>query len=340
MQQIRYCSKLNFWRIFGKKINLKEIEITIEFSKVQSHATLIEQFSKAFELSNGDTLNLNIDLNTYSFLYSDHLCLIVSLVHYLRAKGVVVNGNIQNLKKESAQANYASRVEFFNLIGATFDEDFERQDASGRFTEILRFENENALDLHKEIMRILLTNDLNEDMLRVLDYCLWEVIDNTLNHSDTSFNYGIGSGFLCCQYFPKSNEVRLIIVDSAQGIHRALTSHPDSKFKKYNEPEAIENCIVKGVTNSKGMGFGLWATSTLVRENGGTLIIHSGNHSLKCEKETQVIESPKWQGTYTFLRINTDIPVTYGEIFGDDMSQKNNFDDFKDEIFGDLDDLW
>ena len=88
------------------------------------------------------------------------------------------------------------------------------------------------------------------------------------------------------------------------------------------------------------MGFGLWATATLVRENGGTLLIHSGDHSLRCEKETNVTEAPKWQGTYTFLRINTDIPVTYGEIFGDNMSQKNNFDDFKDEIFGDLDDLW
>ena len=319
---------------------MKEIDITIEFSKVQSHHSLIEQFSEAFELSDGDTLNLSIDLNTYSLLYSDHLCLIVSLIHYLRSVGVTVNGNIQNLKKESPKAKYASRVEFFNLIGANFDEDFERQDASGRFTEILKFENDNALDLHKEIMRILLTNELNEDMLRVLDYCLWEVIDNTLNHSDPSFEYGVGSGYLCCQYFPASKEVRLIIADSGQGIHSALTTHPDSKFKEYNEPEAIENCIVKGVTNSKGMGFGLWATATLVRENGGTLLIHSGDHSLRCEKETNVTEAPKWQGTYTFLRINTDIPVTYGEIFGDNMSQKNNFDDFKDEIFGDLDDLW
>lgn len=319
---------------------MKSIDISIEFSKVQSHHSLIEQFSQAFNLVEGDSINLNIDLNTYSLLYSDHLCIIVTLIDHLRLKGISVNGNFQNLKKESAQSKYASRVDFFNLIGAPFDEEFERKDASGKFTEILKFEEANALELQKRIMKILLTNELNEDMLRVLDYCLWEVIDNTLNHSDTSFEYGVGSGYLCCQFFPTSKEVRIIIADSGQGIHKALTSHPDSKFKDYSESEALENCIVRGVTNSNGMGFGLWATATLIRENGGTLLIHSGSHSLKCEKEPIVSKVPKWQGTYTFLRVNTDVPVTYGEIFGDDMTQNNSFDELKARIFGDLDDLW
>jgi len=319
---------------------LSTLVLTIKFSEVHSHISLIDQFFKAFDLKNGDVLNLSIDLNTPSNLYSDHLCLIVSFLNYLRSKGITVNGSIKELKKNTAQVKYASRVDFFNLIGASVHEDFERFDASQRFTEILKFENDNALDLHKRIMKILLTNDLNDDMLRVLDYCLWEVIDNTLNHSDESFRYGVGSGHLCCQYFPNKKEIRLLVADNGQGIHQALTTHPKSKHSNLTEEQAISRCIEKGMTNSLGMGFGLWATTTLVKENKGTLLIHSGFHQLQCKESIKIQSAPYWQGTYIYLKLNTDIAVSYDQIFGKNMTQRNNFDDLKDAFYGNLDDLW
>lgn len=60
-----------------------------------------------------------------------------------------------------------------------------------------------------EIMRILIVNGVNEDMLTVLNFCLYEVLDNTLNHSSPEFRYGAGTGFVVAQFFPISKEIEL-----------------------------------------------------------------------------------------------------------------------------------
>ena len=60
-----------------------------------------------------------------------------------------------------------------------------------------------------EIMRILIVNGVNEDMLTVLNFCLYEVLDNTLNHSSPEFRYGAGTGFVVAQFFPIAKEIEL-----------------------------------------------------------------------------------------------------------------------------------
>jgi hypothetical protein len=84
---------------------------------------------------------------------------------------------------------------------------------------------------------------------------MYEIMDNALNHSAFP-DFGNGNGWCCSQLFPGSDEIRLLICDSGVGIHKSLTSHPESKYKELNEKEALEMCTEKGITNSEGMGFG------------------------------------------------------------------------------------
>jgi hypothetical protein len=154
-------------------------------------------------------------------------------------------------------------------------------------------------------------------MLAVLKYCLWEVIDNTLNHSGKGFTYGNGSGYGCIQYFPNHKEIRIIISDTGVGIHHALTKHPTSKYKDLSESEAVLASIEKGVTNGEGRGFGLWATAELIKHNKGKMQIHSGNALLQISDKIEILDAPYWQGTYTTFRLNTDIPVSDKLIFGE-----------------------
>jgi len=318
---------------------LSYFQIKIDFRNISGHAQIVDALAISFDAVANDTVHFTINLNTYSMLYSDHLVLIGSTVNHLRNKGIIVNGNFQDFRDTSPQVRYASRVNFFEQIGFTYNEDYNRQNSGGRFTVIKRFDDNNSLDIHKEIVSILLKDSINQEMVTVLQYCLWEIIDNTLRHSLSDGTIHNGSGYISCQYFPDNKKIRLIVADNGQGIHQALTTHPESVHKDLDEMQAVVNCIVKGVTNSTGRGFGLWATSTLIKENGGKLLIHSGNHLLEIDSNNTIKSTSKWQGAYTYIRVNTDVAVTYDKIFEDDV-QKNLFDELKDNILGNLDELW
>lgn len=130
-------------------------------------------------------------------------------------------------------------------------------------------------------------------------------------------------------------------MDTGIGIHKALTEYPESNYKELSEEEAVFRCIEKGVTNLKGAGFGLWATSQFIRENGGEMLIYSGNHFLNCHDKTpQVQKKAFWNGTLTYLKINTDIPVDHKVIFGEEYTRDDDYDWFIENRIGVTENLW
>jgi anti-sigma regulatory factor (Ser/Thr protein kinase) len=276
---------------------MKRLSVEIEFSKISSHNDLVERFSDVFKLGTGDVVDFKLDLSGRGILYPDYLTLVCSVVIYLRESGVVVKGKLLNFRRESSKVRYASRVNFFRILGFKFEEKFKRRESKGGFLEIKKFDNKNANDLHSDIVKILIEIGVSDNILTALQYCLWELLDNTLIHSaDGGAELSAGSGFVCVQHYPKNKEIRLIISDNGYGIHYALTKHPKSEFQHFTESESIFNCINKGVTNSNGRGFGLWATAKLVELNQGELIIHSGGHQLKICTETTISSAPNWKG--------------------------------------------
>ncbi len=57
-----------------------------------------------------------------------------------------------------------------------------------------------------------------------------------------------------------------------EGIHRSLTSQPEAKYEDITESQALDLCIQRGVTNGKGLGLGLFATSQFILKNSGGLL--------------------------------------------------------------------
>lgn len=315
----------------------KDIRVIIDFKKILTHADLLSTMIPFQSLEEGDFLDLNIDLNSNGLIYPDFLLLVAVKIDYLRKKGVGVQSSLINFNPYSSQANYASRINFFEMLGIGIEEEFIRRDSQGRFIEICEFDQENIYEIFGEIMRILLVNGVNEDMLVVLHFCLNEILDNTLNHASPDFVYGAGTGYVIAQFFPVAREIRIMIADTGQGIHSALTGHPKSRFKDLSEQEAVLRCIERGVTNSLGLGFGLWATSQMMLKNQGEFKIFSGK---SCLNNSRLEEVPHWQGTINYLKINTNIPVDHKEIFGEKSDQLDMFQEFKESQFGDLENLW
>jgi hypothetical protein len=316
------------------------VHCNISLASITNHSNLVSMLEPIFLANQEDEIEIKIDwLNTNS-IKPDYLLLIVTAVNFVKENEMSWKGTFVNMDPNSDCVKYSSRMDFFENLGFDYDESFNRISSEGRFTEISSFSDDNALDLHKAIMRVLINQNLNEEMLKVLEYCLWEVIDNTLNHSSDSFELGAGKCFICCQNFQYNNNLRIIIADHGKGIHKALTTHPKSNFKSLTESESVERSIERGVTNSTGMGFGLFSTAELIKHNKGFLIIHSGNHQLQLKEVQTMHETSFWQGTYTFLELNTNIPVDHKLIFGEDSKRDDDYNEFKEDLIGGENNLW
>ena len=71
------------------------------------------------------------------------------------------------------------------------------------------------------------------------------------------------------------------------------------------------------------------------------LIIHSVNYQLDTKSDELVKKSPYWEGTYTFITINTLNKIDYSNVFNDVETRIDLLNEKKEEISNDnIDDLW
>src|SRR5699024_11208815 len=131
-----------------------------------------------------------------------------------------------------------------------------------------------------------------------------------------------------------------MVADTGVGIHKSLTTHPNSEHKNLNEKEAIGIAIEKDITNILGQDCGLWSTAELISKSEGKLLLNSANHQLRYEIDVGIRYLPTWKGTFVFLKINTNKPMSYNAIFGESSVQKDRFQEIKEEITEKLDVLW
>src|SRR5690606_22388887 len=102
--------------------------------------------------------------------------------------------------------------DFFDTIGLTYPEDFQRHANDGRFREISAFSKDTIKETFESLNRILSKNKwIHRDVLQLIYYCLYEIMDNVLVHSK------LDHGWVCAQSFESKNEIRLIIADTGQG---------------------------------------------------------------------------------------------------------------------------
>ncbi|MCD2424935.1 ATP-binding protein [Niabella pedocola] len=317
------------------------ISINIDFKRYTSHPQLVLDLSPAFAAHVGDTVDFQIILIPYAtFLYSDFLTLVSSCVIHLRSKGIKVSGIVTH--NNDSKTQYASRVNFFQLIGLQYEEKFERKPGDGKFTEITPYDKDTFYSVSNNLRRVVIANiNVDKELQALLDYCLSEIMDNALNHSDYP-NFGKGKGIVCAQLFPVKQEIRLMICDTGVGIHTALTAPVESKYKLLSDKEAIALCTEKGVTNGSGLGFGLYASSEFIKENGGDMIVYSGNHYSHIFEGNHTVNNGEfWHGTFIFMRINTNISVDYKRIMPEGHTLLDDYNDIHlPNAFGIDEELW
>lgn len=115
------------------------------------------------------------------------------------------------------------------------------------------------------------TAKCGEGVLSGLIWCINEIMDNVLVHSESKCRY------VMAQYHKKKKVFALCVYDCGIGIYNSLKS---SSHKPASEIDALTLAIQEGVGDGKGQGNGLYGLFKIVKENGGRLVISSGKSTL------------------------------------------------------------
>ncbi len=170
------------------------------------------------------------------------------------------------------------------------------------------FDSHTINDVYQQVLKALTAHfEIEISVLQSLSYCFYEILDNVHIHS------GRPLGTSITHFDATNNILRLLVADDGMGIQKSLTEN--EKYKNISEADAIRVCIEDAVTDGKGMGFGLYATSRLMRNIGLRFIIHSGKHKLIYQDgKTEVIENGYWQGAIVYMEITTSREIDANEV--------------------------
>lgn len=195
------------------------------------------------------------------------------------------------------------------------------------------FDNENIYNVYSDIVKSLNNYpDIELSVMQALSYCFYEVLDNVLTHS------GKSCGTAISLYSPAKSMIQILVADDGMGIQQSLTQNP--LYAHLTEAEAVEKSIQDTVTDGKGMGFGLYSTSRLIKNVGIRLEIHSGLHTLVYNgEETRVYSSPLWQGTIVYFDLHSNREINPNEIVDNRTDCESQFNE-EFVSTDDLEQLW
>lgn len=180
----------------------------------------------------------------------------------------------------------------------------------------------------------MLTNQLKIEVsfLQGFSYCFYEILDNVLTHS------GKEIGTVITYYDSINDSLRILVADDGIGVMASLSA--DDRYANITETEALLECIRDTVTDGKGMGFGLYATSRLAKSVGLRFEIASGSHKLVYENGCyNVVDIKEWSGTIVYLDLHTNKELDPNEVVAyrtDCVSEYNDM--FIDD--SNLNNLW
>ncbi len=206
----------------------------------------------------------------------------------------------------AAVRDWLTRMDFFGLLNVDVQYPWQRRDSSGRFREVVQVSNEaQTNEVAREFGSILQQQTLlaPED-LNALRLIWTELLENVFHHAESPI------GATCCaQTYPGPRVVEFGVADCGQTIAGSLRRNSRLRGRFGTAEEAIALAVEPRVTGrpSHNSGWGLAWTTALARENGGQLLLYSGEGAYVLQQgQASTIAAPKWPGTVVGLRIRMD----------------------------------
>mgnify|MGYP003466640931 FL=1 len=195
------------------------------------------------------------------------------------------------------------------------------------------FDHDTIYGTYRDIVALLNSYpDVEVSVLQALSYCFYEVLDNVLTHSERK------CGTAIMRYVPEANKIQILVADDGIGVADSLRTNP--QYADISEMDAVRHCIDDGVTDGKGMGFGLYSTSRLIKNVGITLEIHSDHSKLVYDGvNIRMEEALNWQGTIVYFELYSNKEIDPNDVVDNRTDCESQFNE---EFCGedDLDNLW
>ena len=158
------------------------------------------------------------------------------------------------------------------------------------------FDAHTLNDVYQQVLKTLTAHfEIEVSVLQAMSYCFYEILDNVHIHS------GKPLGTAITHFDAKKERLRILVADDGMGVRDSLAEN--EKYHDIKEEDALKICLEDSVTDGKGMGFGLYATSRLMKDIGINFIVHSGNHKLLFKEGNTEITSPVVSAVQRLLRL-------------------------------------
>lgn len=179
--------------------------------------------------------------------------------------------------------------------------------------------------------------ECEEGVLDSISWCINEVMDNVLTHSE------ITEGYVMVQLHSRTNHVAVCVYDSGIGIYNSLR---DSKHHPESEIDALSLALQEGVGDGRGQGNGLFGLYESVLRNGGILSLTSGKSSIMLTESGALnkysnvpVISPTVNQTIVDFQININKRIDFKTIFTSITSTYDVFDPRIDDMLSETDEF-
>ena len=240
--------------------------------------------------------------------YSNVCAPIAGVIDYYRSKGLKIQ--VQYPPKD-----YVRHTRFWKPLSIETCMEAEK---FFPFDKVWTFETSKGVsDLVSAFLLEIRKSDLIEDgVIQSIEWCLNEVMDNVLQHSN------VGKGYVMAQIHKQSKVFAFCVFDAGIGMYNSLKNsehHPEKPI------DAITLALQERVTRDEniGQGNGLWGLSSIVMAAKGRMEISSGGAKykynagkVKTVKEGGFVLNQKRGTAYLDVRINYDCPVNITEALG------------------------
>jgi hypothetical protein len=144
-----------------------------------------------------------------------------------------------------------------------------------------------------------------DSTLGTIGFMLSELAGNVLRHAQ------IGEGVAAAWAYTERGCFELAVADCGVGIAASLASNPEYAYVGDDHAAALREAVAPGVTSERGGlgGLGLYLLRLAVVQNGGEIVIRSGNARLTQREHIETTMGlPYHRGTLVAVRAYIDRP--------------------------------
>ncbi len=228
-------------------------------------------------------------------------------------------------KLEAKSKHYFARMGLFDFLHIKSDITLKKHESAGRFIPLTQIRKSE--ELTKFVTDMIPLLHVNPKQSETISHVVTELVRNVLEHSDSK-----NGAILCAQYYPKSNSIKIGIVDTGVGIKKTINfSYPAS-----TDLEAIRLALIPGITGTTkkeggtefNAGAGLFLIKSIASVNRDFFMIYSGSGMYKLlkrpgekiklypdpfkDKHSKEGQLPYWKGTAVGIDISLEQTKEFG----------------------------